>query len=137
MTQSLRIRYSVDEVEVDTRCRFTFCFFTDCSRTVIVWVNLFDSIQVNNVEYPGVQCQISGWVELSERRSPTTEGTLARSHTRVVLQPEHDTDDESSTLLRPLFDIVRPMHETLSRMCYSMFEIALLEEDWGLHKAAE
>ncbi|KAL4116944.1 hypothetical protein PRIC2_012395 [Phytophthora ramorum] len=131
VSQDFGIHFITDVSDADFRCKYTICRFNDAGRVVVVWVAMYEPIELNELQYSGIRCQQLGWVEFKDSRSAGASSTRTRSYSRLTFDVNDDTQ-KKELQVRSLFNLAQPIHEKVASLCSSMLEKALIEEDWKM-----
>lgn len=110
VAQAFAIHFITDVSDADFRVNYTLSRFKERGRVVIVWVALYEPIELNGLQYDGVQCQQLGWVEFSDNPSATTSSTLARSYSCLSVDVD-DGAENKELQTQSLFSLAQPLHE--------------------------
>ncbi|ETK81926.1 hypothetical protein L917_12360 [Phytophthora nicotianae] len=136
VSQAFGIHFITDVSDAEFRCKYTVRRFSDDGRIIIVWVALFEPIELNELQYQGVRCRQTGWVEFSDLQLETATTTLARSYSRLSVDADEDAENKELQT-RSLFSLAQPIHDKVGTLYSAHLEIALIQEDWKLHGFAE
>ncbi|POM69790.1 Hypothetical protein PHPALM_13894 [Phytophthora palmivora] len=132
IVQTFGIRYVDDVTDVDFRGKYIFSRFKDGDYVVIVWVAECEPIEVNGTQCSGVQCQTTGWIQLSAQKSVKIYGTLARAYSRLNVVSPRDKLDVTPQL-HSFLSLAQRMHDKFMVSFSSVLDKALIEEDWKMN----
>ncbi|POM61872.1 hypothetical protein PHPALM_29046 [Phytophthora palmivora] len=133
LSQAFGIHFTTDASDADFRGNYTLCRFQDTNRIVIVWVALYIPVELNGLQYDGVQCQQLGWIEFIDYPVAKTNNALVRSYSRLSVDTTNGAA-RNELQARSLFSLAKQMNEQVEALVSSHLEKALIEEDWKAHQ---